>query len=208
MKIVIVGGSFGGLSTAYGLRKRLGRTGCEITLISREPRFSFTPSLPWVALGTRTLDQIALDLEGPLSRRGIDYKNSTVLRIDPHAQKVITDGEEYAYDFLVIATGHRSANEAVPGLGPFDGPGHSMMSPAETEEARETLAAFLNYPGPMIVGCAPGASCIGPAYEFVFQIDHVLRRQRLRHKVPLAFVTSEPFLWTLRCRRQPGRHGP
>ncbi len=35
---------------------------------------------------------------------------------------LLADGTEYPYDFLVIATGHRSANEAVPGLGPFDGP--------------------------------------------------------------------------------------
>lgn len=101
---------------------------------------------------------------------------------------------DYAYDYLVIATGHRSANESVPGLGPWDGPGHSLMSPPEAEEARHSLKGFFRELGPMVVGCAPGASCIGPAYEFAFEIDHLLRKRKIRHKVPIAFVTPEPFL--------------
>jgi sulfide:quinone oxidoreductase len=68
------------------------------------------------------------------------------------------------------------------------------MSPPEAEEARDALRAFLAEPGPMVVGCAPGASCIGPAYEFALQVDHLLRRRRMRHRVPITFVTPEPFL--------------
>jgi len=194
MRIVIIGGSFGGLTTAYELRKRLGRRQCEIILLSRERRFVFIPSLPWVAMGERSLEQISFDLEQPLKRREIRFVHAAVNRIDPQARKVITDGGDYSYDYLVIATGHRSANEAVPGLGPFDGPGHSLMSPPEAEEARKALTVFLEKPGPMVVGCAPGASCIGPAYEFAFEIDHLLRGRRMRHKVPIVMVTPEPFL--------------
>ena len=193
-RIVIIGGSFGGLTTAYELRKRLDHRKCEITLLSKERRFVFIPSLPWVAMGSRSLDRISFDLGRPLTRRGIRFIHSTVERIDPNAQEVIANGERYSYDYLVVATGHRSANEAVPGLGPWDGPGHSLMSPPEAEEAREGLQTFLRNPGPIVVGCAPGASCIGPAYEFAFEIDHLLRRIKLRHKVPMAFLTPEPFL--------------
>ena len=84
--------------------------------------------------------------------------------------------ESYDYDYLVVATGHRSANEAVPGLGPFDGPGQSLMSAPEAEEARDKWAAFLRDPGPMVIGCAPGASCLGPAYEFLFEAHHALEK--------------------------------
>ena len=194
MQVVIVGGSFGGLTTAYELRKRLRPRECEITLIARDGQFVFIPSLPWVTMGTKTLDQISFDLERPLARKDVDFVEATVQRIDAQGQKVVTDVGEYPYDYLVIATGHRSANEAVPGLGPFDGPGHSLMSPPEAEEARTALSAFLDEPGPMVIGCAPGASCIGPAYEFAFEIDHLLRKRKMRHRVPIAFVTPEPFL--------------
>lgn len=193
-RVLIIGGSFGGLTAAYELRRHLDPGQCEIILISTERRFIFIPSLPWVALGTRRLDRIAFDLAEPLARHGIRFINAAVERIDPAEQKVYTDGESHSYDYLVIATGHRSANEAVPGLGPWDGPGHSLMSPPEAVEAHDALQVFLQDPGPIVVGCAPGASCIGPAYEFAFEIDHLLRKRKSRHKVPMVFVTPEPFL--------------
>ncbi len=194
MRVVIIGGSFGGMTTAYQLRRRLAPGKCEIRLISRERRFVFVPSLPWVVMGSKTLDQISFDLERPLASKKIDFTHATVLRVDPQAQKVVTEGEEYPYDYLVIATGHRSANEAVPGLGPFDGSAHSPMSPPEAEEAREAVKRLLEDPGPMVVGCAPGASCLGPAYEFAFQIDHLMRKRKIRHLAPMTFLTPEPFL--------------
>ena len=194
MRIVIVGGSFGGLTAAYQLRKHFKSSECEILLINKDREFVFIPSLPWVAMGSKDLQQISLDLEKPLRRRDVRFEHATVHRIDPVACKVFSETDEYSYDYLVIATGHRSANESVPGLGPFDGPGHSLMSPPEAQEAREALGVFLENPGPIVVGCAPGASCIGPAYEFAFEIDHLLRKKRMRHKVPMTMVTPEPFL--------------
>ena len=194
MKIVVIGGSFGGLTVAFGLKRLLSKRDCEITVISRDRRFVFIPSLPWVAMGTKTVEQISFELERPLKRKGIHFVHATVRQINAGSQRVYSDEGEYAYDFLVIATGHRSANEAVSGLGPFDGPGHSLMSPPEAEEAGETLVKFLKDLGPMVIGCAPGASCLGPAYEFAFEIDRLLKKRKQRHKVPITFVTPEPFL--------------
>jgi len=68
------------------------------------------------------------------------------------------------------------------------------MSPVETEEAREAWLKFLHDPGPVVIGCAAGASCLGPAYEFAFEINHLLKKRRIRHRVPITFVTPEPFL--------------
>jgi sulfide:quinone oxidoreductase len=53
---------------------------------------------------------------------------------------------------------------------------------------------FLKAPGPIIVGAMPGASCFGPAYEFAFILDADLRKRKLRNKVPITFVTSEPYI--------------
>ncbi len=194
MHIIIIGGSFGGLTTAWDLRRRLPRGKHEITVIAKERRFIFIPSLPWVAMGNKTLDDISFDLERPLASKGINFVEAEVTAIEPEKRKVKTAAKTYDYDYLVVATGHRSANEAVPGLGPFDGPGHSLMSPPEAMEVRKTLAAFMADPGPMVIGAAPGASCVGPAYEFLFEVHHALKRRRLAHKAPITFVTPEPFL--------------
>jgi sulfide:quinone oxidoreductase len=145
-------------------------------------------------MGQKTIDDISFDLEKPLKSKGIEFVEAAVIKIDPNTKCVHTLDESYDYDYLLIATGHRSANEAVPGLGPFDGPGHSLMSAPEAEEARDTWAAFLRNPGPMVIGCAPGASCLGPAYEFLFEAHHALKKRALCHKVPITFITPEPAL--------------
>jgi sulfide:quinone oxidoreductase len=193
-RVLIVGGSFGGLRTAYALRKQLEPREVEVTLISKEPRFTFIPSLPWVAMGRRRLQDISFDLAPVLARRQIRFAHETATGFELERHLVRTDAREHEYDFLLIATGHRSANEAVPGLGPFAGPGHCLMSPPEAEELRSALERFLQRPGPMVVGCAPGASCIGPAYEFALEVDHLLRRRGSRSRVPITFVTPEPYL--------------
>ena len=194
VRIVILGGSFGGLSAAYELRRHLSPERAEITLVAKDERFSFVPSFPWVAMGRRSLEQISFPLAAPLASRQVRFANETVTGIDTDAKVVTTARREHPYDFLVIATGHRSANEAVPGLGPFDGPGHSPMSAPETEELAGAVRSLLSGPGPVVVGAAPGASCIGPVYELAFGLDHLLRRRGLRHHVPITVLTPEPFL--------------
>jgi sulfide:quinone oxidoreductase len=37
-------------------------------------------------------------------------------------------------------------------------------------------------------------SCFGPSYELAFEIDAELRRRKMRHEVPIIYLTSEPYL--------------
>ena len=48
--------------------------------------------------------------------------------------------------------------------------------------------------GPAIIGAAQGASCYGPAYEFAFILETALRRRKVRDRVPMTFVTPEPYI--------------
>jgi sulfide:quinone oxidoreductase len=43
-------------------------------------------------------------------------------------------------------------------------------------------------------GRGAGASCFGPAYEFALILDTELRRRKIRDRVPMTFVTSEPYI--------------
>ncbi len=194
VRIAIVGGSFGGLTAAYELCRHLSPERAEITLVAKDDEFRFVPSFPWVAMGRRRLEQISFPLAGPLVAKKVRFARATATHIDTGAKVVSTGADEHPYDFLVVATGHRSANEAVPGLGPFDGPGHSPMSAPEAEELARAIQRLLAEPGPVVVGAAPGASCIGPVYEVAFELDHLLRRRGLRHQVPMTFLTPEPYL--------------
>ncbi len=192
-KIVIMGAGIGGISQAYELRKQLGKEH-EIVLLGDSTRFEFTPSNPWVAVGTRTEKQIVVDLPELMDKYGISFNAKGVKRIHPEDNRLeLVDGGELEYDYLVIATGPRLAFEEVPGLGPA---GHTQ-SICKTGHAVESYIDFeklVANPGPVIVGAAPAASCFGPAYEYVFILDTELKKRKIRDRVPIHFVTPEPYI--------------
>ena len=112
----------------------------------------------------------------------------------PESSRIeLTDGSSLEYDYLVITTGPRLAFERVPGSGP-EGFSQSVCTGPHAEKAWQAYQEFLKNPGPVVVGAMQGASCFGPAYEFAMIIDTDLRRRKLRDRVPMTFVTSEPYI--------------
>ena len=97
------------------------------------------------------------------------------------------------YDYLVIATGPKLAFEEVEGLGPA-GHTHSVCHVDHAISAGKAWDQFVKNPGPVVVGAVQGASCYGPAYEFAFIMDTDLRKRKIRDKVPMTFVTPEPYI--------------
>ncbi|MUG93646.1 sulfide:quinone reductase [Scytonema sp. UIC 10036] len=190
--IVVLGAGIGGLPTAYELRHLLPKSHC-ITLISDNPKFTFIPSLPWVAFDLTPLENIQLDIKNLLWGRGIHWIEGKVTALDPNAQTLHVAGKIINYDYAVIATGASLALDAVPGLGPEQGYTQSVCNPHHALLARQKWRKFLENPGPLVVGAVPGASCFGPLYEFALLADNVLRRRGLRHKVPMTLVTPEPY---------------
>ncbi len=191
--IVVLGAGVGGLPAAYELRRALGREH-KITLINAAERFQFTPSNPWVAVGWRTPEQVTVAIRPAVEKRGIEFIAEAARALDPaHNKLTLSSGREVSYDYLVIATGPKLAFEEVPGLGP-DGNTVSVCTTPHAEHARERYQRFLQHPGPVVIGAAAGASCFGPAYEFALIVDADLRKRRLRNKVPITFVTPEPYI--------------
>ncbi len=82
----------------------------------------------------------------------------------------------------------------MPGSGPHSGHTHSVCTVNHAEAFWTQYQEFLKDPGPVVIGAMPMASCFGPAYEFAFILDTDLRRRKLRNKVPITFVTSEPYI--------------
>lgn len=192
--IVILGAGIGGMSAAYELREKLG-SGHEVTVVGEGGQFSFTPSNPWVAVGWRKPQEIQVDAAQALSRKGIGFDPAGAERVVPQENAVLLrSGRRLAYDYLVIATGPKLAFDEVPGLGPEGGHTQSICTTSHALAAWQAYQAFLESPGPVIVGAAPGASCFGPAYEFAMILDKDLRKRRLRDRVPMTYVTPEPYI--------------
>lgn len=192
-RIVVMGAGLGGMSAAFDIKAAVGDAHA-VSVIGDGPYFSFTPSNPWIAVGKRTPDQIRFAVAGPLRARNIGFTDSRVLRVDPRESRLeLSDGTSVAYDYLVVATGPSLAFDEVPGLGPA-GHTHSVCTTPHAESAFHAYQTFLENPGPIVVGAAQGASCFGPAYETAFILDADLRKRRLRDRVPMTYVTSEPYI--------------
>ncbi len=192
-KIVVMGAGLGGVACAYEMKKKVGG-GHQVTLVGSSPYFEFTPSNPWMMVGWRTAPQTRVELEKPLAAKDIAWVPRLVQAIDAQASRLtLDDGTSLDYDYLVIATGPKLAFEEVPGLGP-KGFTQSVCTHGHALQAWERYQQFVQSPGPVVVGAAAGASCFGPAYETAMILDTDLRRRKIRDRVPMVFVTPEPYI--------------
>jgi len=192
-KIVIIGGSFGGLTAAFELKRLLGNK-ADVTLLCDVDQFVFVPSLPWISMGWRKPEDITLPLEKILTPKGIKFIHEEATGVDADKSKVITKTQEIQYDYLVIASGPALGFSSVPGFGPEGGHTECIFTLEQAIKANKSWNRFLERPGPVVVGAVQGVSCFGPAYEYAFEVDTELRRRKLRHKAPITFVTSEPYI--------------
>ncbi|HUT42048.1 MAG TPA: FAD-dependent oxidoreductase, partial [Gammaproteobacteria bacterium] len=191
--LVVLGAGTGGMPAAYELRAELGSEH-KVTVINESDHFQFVPSNPWVGVGWRKRKDITFPMGPALNRKNVDFIAGKVTRIDPQANRLeLADGQGIDYDYLIIATGPRLAFEEVPGSGP-DGHTVSICTIDHAEKAHTAYEQLLENPGPVIVGAMPFASCFGPAYEYAFIMDTDLRKRRMRKKIPMTLVTSEPYI--------------
>jgi sulfide:quinone oxidoreductase len=191
--IVVLGAGIGGMPAAYELRKSLGKTH-RITVVNRGEAFHFVPSNPWVAVNWRARKDIEFAVRAPLAKKQIELETTAARRLHPQENRIeLEDGRTIGYDYLIVATGPKLAFEEVPGLGP-DGHTQSVCHVDHAITASEAWQRFVADPGPIVVGAVQGASCFGPAYEFAFIMDADLRKRGIRDKVPMTFVSSEPYV--------------
>ena len=192
-EVVILGAGLGGTLAAFETSEQL-RAEDRVTLIGQGNAFQFTPSNPWVAVGWRERGDIEVNLDRVTKRKNIRLLPQGAARVYPTENRVeLTDGQSIPYDYLVIATGPDLAFDEIPGFGP-EGHTVSICQTGHAEQARAAFEAFCANPGPIVVGAVQGASCFGPAYEFAYILDTELRKRKLRDRVPMTYITPEPYV--------------
>jgi NADH dehydrogenase len=120
MRIVVLGGGFGGVATARHLERALrGHGDVEITLVSRENFFVLTPLLFEACSGRLELRHCAQPIRAALRRTrfveatvdGVDVDRQIVRAVVPEG------GNSYdlPYDHLVVALGASTNEHLIPG---------------------------------------------------------------------------------------------
>lgn len=189
--VVVLGGGFGGLETAFDLRLLAGER-ARITLVSDSDHFLFKPNSIYVPFGMDP-ERLKVPLAKPAARKGIDLVQARAHGIDPDGRKVELDHRSLSYDFLVVATGAEMRAEEIPGLGEH---AISPWTPAEMLDLRAGFQGLLE-PGEggarrrVLFVVPPNNKCAGPLYEIVLMLETWLRRQGARERTEIVWTTFE-----------------
>jgi NADH dehydrogenase len=117
--ILIVGGGYVGMYTAYGLRKAAKRGRIRVTVVDPRSVMTYQPFLPEAAAGSVEPRHVVVPLRKTL--KGCRVVTGRVTSID-HAHKVAKvmpeEGPDYelAYDQIVVALGSIARTLPIPGL--------------------------------------------------------------------------------------------
>ena len=115
-KIVILGAGYGGLTTAARLQKSLGANEAEIILVNKNPYHYETTWLHEASAGTIHHDKARFDVTSVVDRNKVTFIEDTVKEIKKDEKKVILEGSEVTYDYLVIAIGSVPETFGIKGL--------------------------------------------------------------------------------------------
>jgi sulfide:quinone oxidoreductase len=135
--VLILGAGFGGLELATRLSETIPDE-VRVTLLDRNDAFFFGFSKLEVMLGRQSPEETKLYYRD-LAKDGVEFRQETVVGIDPAARRVTTDAGSYDADFVVVALGAGYDMAATPG---FEAGGFEYYSLAGAERLRDALADF------------------------------------------------------------------
>jgi sulfide:quinone oxidoreductase len=136
-RVLILGAGFGGLELATCLSETASDA-VDVTLLDRNDSFFFGFSKLEVMLGRHSADDVLLPYRD-IAAEGVEFRQETVVGIDPVARRVETDVGAYDADFLVVAMGADYDMAATPG---FAEGGYEYYSLAGAERLRDALTDF------------------------------------------------------------------
>jgi sulfide:quinone oxidoreductase len=185
-QVVILGAGFGGLELSTLLSERLADE-VEVTLIDQNDAFTLGFSKLDIVFHQQTRDDVQLPYRR-LAKRGIVFRQETVLSIDPQQRRVVTDEAAYDADFLVVALGADYDLAATPG---FVEGGFEYYSVDGAERLRDELPLFRGGNVLLAVLSIP-FKCPPAPYEGILLLHDYLVEQGIRDATQLHMVTPQP----------------
>jgi sulfide:quinone oxidoreductase len=210
-RILILGAGISGHTAARYLGKWVGKQH-DVIVVSPNPKWNWIPSNIWVGVGEMAEKQVTFDLAPVYKKIGVSFQQARALSIHPdggadadapYVKVEYTDaaraGEIAAitYDYLVNATGPKLNFGATPGLGPDEGRTTSVCTPQHALNANEQLQTAIaamkqGARKTFVIGTGHGmCTCQGAAFEYIYNVDHTLRKANVRDKARLVWISNE-----------------
>jgi len=186
--VVILGGGFGGLSTANEIRNSLSSSQVKITIIDKKDWFMVGFAKLWIINGTRTFENSIGHLN-ELEKKQINFIQDEILSIDLQNKNVKTKQQNTSYDFLVISLGAVLAPEKIPGLT------ENGFNLYDYDQLLEIHNKLENIDSGKIAISIMGMpyKCPPAPFEASLLIDSMLRKRGIRDNVQIDFYSPAPI---------------
>ena len=186
--VLILGGGFGGLSSANEIRKSLSSSQVKITVVDKKNWFMVGFAKLWIMNGTRTFENSTGSLTG-LSKKEIEFLNEEILEINLENKSVKTTSKNLLYDFLIIAMGAVLAPQKIPGL--IEN-GLNLYDYRESEKIHDKL---INLKSGNIAISIMGMpyKCPPAPFEASLLIDSMLRKAGTRDSIQIHLYSPAPI---------------
>jgi len=194
---LILGGGTAGTMAANKLRKELAPQEWSITVIDADDEHRYQPGYLFMPFGTYKPEQVTKSRRAVLnSAVDLQYGEIDVVRPDENVV-ALTDGREFGYDMLIIATGVAPRPDQTDGmLGEL---WHDSIHEFYSYEGSVTLAEKLkSWPGGRLVVniVEMPIKCPVAPLEFSFLADSYFKSKGMRDKVEMVYVTPLPGAFT------------
>ena len=216
-RLVILGGGVSGHTAATFAAKWLGKQH-EVVVITPNAQWNWIPSNIWVGVGQMQKEEVVFNLDEVYKKAGITYKQAKAISIHPEGKEgndksYVTmehtsasksgESEELEFDYLINATGPKLNFGATPGLGVGSELGEHTVSVCTADHAVHASHELNKCIEKMkkgekqkfLVGTGHGmCTCQGAAFEYIFNIEHELKKAGVRDKAEIKWISNESFL--------------
>lgn len=209
-KVVVLGAGISG-HTAAGILKEKLKQGHEVIVISPNSQWNWIPSNIWVGVGAMKAEDVTFALAPVYKRLGIKFIQAKAVSLHPEGSSESNVGfvtiehtsienkgkiETVSYDYLINATGPKLNFDATPGLGPHKN-SLSVCTFSHAEEANKKLNENIELMKKgqnrtFLIGTGHATcTCQGAAFEYIFNVEHKLRREGVRDKAEIIWISNE-----------------
>ncbi len=217
-RLVVLGGGVAGHTAATFAAKWLGKEH-EVVVVTPNSKWNWIPSNIWVGVGQMKKEEVVFELAPVYKKAGVIYKQAKAVSLNPEGKDTsdkpfvtieytqegkVGESEDVEYDYLINATGPKLNFDATPGLG--DGSGqmgtntvsvctaeHAVHASHELEKCIQKMKDGERQK--ILVGTGHGTcTCQGAAFEYIFNVEHELKKAGVRDMADIKWISNESFL--------------